>query len=147
MEYMCMPWCMYTGQRTTLLFSLPCLHGEHACKCSPLNPHFALSFKKKGPTDHPGEHLESLVQLQPHASVQPPRGPTPALHAYTTAHTSPCYSEASTGQGSSPHLSYKGVLLLAGTCFRGPAHTRLSCAVFLSCFVSLLVCSHGAWAE
>lgn len=129
---------------SSLLSSLPawraCL--QMFCPQSPL-----CSFKKKGPTDHPGEHLESLVQLQPHASVQPPRGPTPAPHTYTTVHTSPCYSEASTGQGSSLHLSYKGVLLLAGTCFRGPAHTRLSCAVFLSCFVSLLVCSHGAWAE
>lgn len=115
---------------------------EHVCKCSPPTILLlSLSFKKKGPTDHPGEHLKSLVQL--HTSVQPPWGPTPALHTYTTAHTSPCYSEASTGhtcKGSTPHLSYKGVLLSEPGPASGPCthQAELCCFSFLHCFSASL---------
>lgn len=138
----CVPWCMHGGQRTALwsLFSLSCLHTSMFANILPLILLLSLSFKKKGPTDHPGEHLKSLVQL--HTSVQPPWRPTPALHTYTTAHTSPCYSEASTGhtcKGSTQHLPYKGVLLSEPGPASGPCtQAELCCFSFLHCFSTSL---------
>lgn len=125
-------------------FSLSCLHGGEHGFTNTLHPsptphtHFSLSYRRKDPTDlprAPGVLGAATAARLCAASM----GPAPALHTYATAHTWTCCSEASTGhtcQGSTPHLSCKGVLLLGRARWRAlRTPGRVSCAVFLSCFV------------
>ena len=148
MVCLCMPWCMYRGQRTALwsLISLPCLHSEHVYMFPRPPIPASLSPLKRTPQITQGSTW-SRSAAAPLCTAS--TGPTPALHTDATAHTSPCYFAAITGhtrQGSTPHLSYEAVLLLARACSR--VHTAGRAALFFfPCFVSLLVWPHGAWAE
>lgn len=144
----CAPWCLYRELCGVSSLFPAC---NRAClqMFFPQSLLLSLSFKKKGPTDHPEEHLESLVQLQ--TSVQPPwRGP-PQHCTHTPQHI-PRHAVLKPVQATHARAPPHPCLIKEYCSEPGPAsgpctHTKPSCVVFLSCFVSLLVWPHGAWAE